>query len=140
MKTFEYLEHTADAKFRAYGKNLDEAFSNTALAFFNLLIDTNTIKPLATQKINIQTKNKESLLFDFVDELVYLLSAEGFLLHQVSELTITKNNEGYGLSATLLGDDHKKYDTHGDIKAATYSDMLIEEKPEEVMIQMVVDV
>ncbi len=140
MKTFEYLEHTADAKFRAYGKTLEEAFSNAALAFFNLLIDTKTIQPALTQKIQTQAKNKESLLFDFVDELVYLLSAEGFLLHQVSELKITSINDGYELSATLLGDDHKKYNTHGDIKAATYNDMLIEEKPNEVMIQMVVDV
>ncbi len=140
MKAYEYLEHTADAKFRAYGQNLEEAFSHAALAFYNLLIDTKTIQPTLTKKIQAQAKNKESLLFDFVDELVYLLSAEGFLLHNVSELKITQNNSMYELSATLLGDDHKNYATHGDIKAATYNDMLIDEKPGQVMIQMVVDV
>ncbi len=140
MKTFEYLEHTADAKFRAYGKTLEEAFPNVALAFYNLLIDTRTIKPTLAKKIQVQAKNKESLLFDFVDELVYLLSAEGFLLHHVSELTIVESEGTYKLNATLLGDDHKNYATHGDIKAATYNDMVIEEKPGQVMIQMVVDV
>lgn len=139
MKPYEYLEHTADAKFRAYGRTLDEAFSNSALAFFNLLIDTKTVKGAVSKKIQVTAPKKESLLFDFVDELVFLLS-EGFLLHTVEVISITKKDATYELNATLLMDDHKNYATHGDIKAATYSDMLIEEKEGNVMIQMVVDV
>src|SRR3989344_4749611 len=139
MKPYEYFEHTADVKFRAYGKNLDEAFSNVPLAFFNLVIDTDTVKPAVNKQVQVSTSKKESLLFDFVDELVYLLS-EGFLLHKVENLSITQKEDSYELSATLLMDDHKNYATHGDIKAATYNDMLIEEKPDGVMIQMVVDV
>ena len=30
MKTFEFLEHTADIKFQAFGKSIEEAFSNSA--------------------------------------------------------------------------------------------------------------
>lgn len=140
MQPFEYLEHTADAKFRAYGKTLEEAFSSVALAFFNLLIDTNTVRPVITKQITAKSRSKESLLFDFVDELVFLLSAEGFLLSSVQSLKIDQTNDGFQLTATLVGDDHKNYDTHGDVKAATYNDMLIQEKPGQVMIQMVVDV
>ena len=32
MKNFEYFEVTADIGFRAYGKNLNEAFENAGLA------------------------------------------------------------------------------------------------------------
>src|SRR3989344_359379 len=105
MKPYEYFEHTADIKFRAYGKNLDEAFSNVALAFFNLVIDTNTVKPVVSKSIHVSTTKKESLLFDFVDELVYLLS-EGFLLHKVEKLTVVQKGKDYELNATLLMDDH----------------------------------
>ena len=31
-KKFEFLEHTADIKFRAFGKTLEEVFENSALA------------------------------------------------------------------------------------------------------------
>jgi archease family protein len=43
MKPFEYLEHTADIKFRSYGRTLEEVFSNAAKALFNSMIDLNDI-------------------------------------------------------------------------------------------------
>jgi SHS2 domain-containing protein len=36
---YEYLEHTADAQFIAYGQTLDEAFVNAARATFALIVD-----------------------------------------------------------------------------------------------------
>jgi SHS2 domain-containing protein len=33
INEIRFLEHTADTKFRAYGKNLNEVFENAALAF-----------------------------------------------------------------------------------------------------------
>ena len=44
MVKFKFLEHTADAKFQAYGKNMEEAFSNAALAMFSIITDTKKIK------------------------------------------------------------------------------------------------
>ena len=37
MKTYEFLPHTADVKFLAYGKTLEEAFQNAALATFQVM-------------------------------------------------------------------------------------------------------
>ena len=39
---YEYLDHTADAKFIAYGQTLEEAFVNCAKATFGIIIDCNT--------------------------------------------------------------------------------------------------
>ena len=36
---FKYLSHTSEAKFQAFGKSIEEAFSNVALALFNMLTD-----------------------------------------------------------------------------------------------------
>ena len=44
MQKYKFLEHTADAKFQAYGKNMEEAFSNAALAMFSVITDTKKIK------------------------------------------------------------------------------------------------
>ena len=35
----KFLPHTADVKFRAYGKSLEEAFSNAALALTEVIAD-----------------------------------------------------------------------------------------------------
>jgi len=41
---FDFLEHTADAYIAAYGKTLDEAFENAALAMFEIITDIKTIR------------------------------------------------------------------------------------------------
>ncbi|MDD5257347.1 MAG: archease, partial [Methanothrix soehngenii] len=38
MIPFEYLEHTADVKFRAYGTTPDQMLSNAAAALFGAMI------------------------------------------------------------------------------------------------------
>ena len=39
MKCFEFLEHTADAKFKAYGRNLEHAFMNAAYAMSSIMYE-----------------------------------------------------------------------------------------------------
>ena len=43
MDKYKFFEHTADAKFQAYGKSVEEAFSNAALAMFSVITDTSKI-------------------------------------------------------------------------------------------------
>ena len=38
MKRFEYMEHTADAKFKAFGKTMNEKFENCAYGLFNIIV------------------------------------------------------------------------------------------------------
>jgi len=44
MERYRFLEHTADAKFQAFGKTLEEAFSNAALATASLMWDWEEIE------------------------------------------------------------------------------------------------
>jgi len=145
---FKYLEHTADIKFEAYGNNLKEAFSNAALAVFNILLDTNQVKSIEKHEVKIKAKRKQSLLYDFIEELLFLIDTKGFLLSKVENMKIkdnTKDENGeIELSCTVYGDAYQNYETHGDIKAATYNDMeIIEDNPTEdgkIKLVMVVDV
>ena len=50
MKKYEFLEHTADAKFRAYGKSHEEAFSNAAQAMISVMADPAKIEPKEKKK------------------------------------------------------------------------------------------
>ncbi|MBI5391145.1 archease [Candidatus Woesearchaeota archaeon] len=136
---YEFLDHTSEAKFRAYGKTLEEAFANAALATFALMTDISKVKAKKEKKIVLQGKGKEMLLFDFLEHLIFLMDTEGFLLSSVKTITITKKKVEYELRATVLGDLADGYETHSIVKAVTYNDMLIEEKNEGVMIQVVHD-
>ena len=77
MRKFKFLEHTADIKFQAYGKDIEEAFENSALAMFNSMYNSK-IKDKEKFKIIVQGKDFESLLYNFLEELLFLLDSKNF--------------------------------------------------------------
>ena len=135
MRKYEFLEHTADIKFRVYGKTINEIFENAALAFSELVSRGVKIKSRKKKKIKVNGEDRESLLHNFLDELIYLLDAENFI---VKEAKIKlKNNMLYG---EVLGDDVANYSNLDHVKAATYAEMYIRENKGRWEAQVVVDV
>lgn len=138
MEKFKFLEHTADAKFQAYGRSLEEAFSNAALAMFSIITDTEKVKGNIKKDIECSSKDLKSLLYDFLEELVFLIDTKNFLLNNVKEMKIYKD-EIYFLRAVVEGDEAETYETSGDIKAVTYNEMEIKEEKDKAMVQVVLD-
>lgn len=138
MEKFKFLEHTADAKFQAFGKTMEEAFSNAALATFSIITNTKKVKENVKHDIECSAKDLKSLLYDFLEELVFLLDTEDFLLNNVGEIKIYKD-ELYFLRAVVVGDKADNYETTGDIKAVTYYDMEIKKEKNKCMVQVVLD-
>lgn len=132
---YEFLDHTADIKIRAYGKTLEEAYSSLIEAFANHLGKGEKISPKRGKVINVAGDDQKSLLYNFLDELIYLLDAENFLVAK-GEVFFRGNN----LKAELYGDDSSKYKSLDYIKAATYSEMQIEKNDNGYVIQVVLDV
>jgi len=138
MEKYKFLEHTADAKFQAYGRSLEEAFSNAALAMFSIITDTEKVKGNIQKDIECSSKDLKSLHYDFLEELVFLIDTKNFLLHNVKEMNIYKD-EIYFLRAVVEGDEAETYETSGDIKAVTYNEMEIKEEKDKVTVQVVLD-
>ena len=133
---YKFFEHTADAKFEAYGKSLGEAFTNAALAMYSIMIDPEKIKGQVKKKIAVEGKDDMAILYNFLEELLFLLDTEGFLLHDVENIKISEGK----LTAIVIGDtDVDKYDVEGEVKAVTYNDMKISEKNGKITAQVVVD-
>lgn len=139
MTKFKFLEHTADAKFQAYGKTMEEAFSNAALAMFSVITDIKKIRKEIKKGIEAKGHDLKSLLYNFLEELLFLIDTENFLLNHVEELVIHKKEKEYFLEAIAVGDKAEGYETNGDIKAVTYNEMEIKEEKDKVMVQVVLD-
>jgi len=133
MKKYQFLKHTADAKFKAYGKNLNEQFENAALAMFSIMFDIEKIKPVAEKKIEIKGIDIKAILYNFLEELLFLLDSQGFVLSQ-AKVSINKSKKT--LTAVLKGDKAANYQSHGGVKAVTYAEMKILKN----YVQVVVDV
>ena len=132
---YEFLDHTADAKIRAYGKTMEEAFCNIAYALTEIIMGKQKIKAAQEKKITVEGNDLNSLLYEFIDNILYLLDADQFVIGKIDQLQI----QGTKLSAIVHGDTASKYKSESHVKAATYAEMRIDEKPGKVMIQTVVD-
>jgi len=135
MKKYKFLQHTADIKFQTYGKTLNEAFENVALAISNTLSRGEKIPSKKKKTIKAEGHDKESLLYDFIDELLYQLDAENFIVAK-AKVSI----KGNSLTAELSGDDVSNHPDLDHIKAATYAEMYIKKTKDGYEIQAVVDV
>ena len=124
MKKFEFFDVTADSGFYAYGNNLNEAFENAGLALFNIISKTKDVEPITSKSFEITSEDKVSLLYDFLEELLFLHEIE-FMLFSQFEVSIDKIANGYHLNATIKGDEIN-WDKHyrGDeVKAITFHKM-----------------
>ncbi|MDD5012565.1 MAG: archease [Candidatus Nanoarchaeia archaeon] len=122
MKRFKFLEHTADVKFQAFGNTIEEAFRNSALALKETICDEIEVKEKKKKIISIKQKDFESLLYSFLEEILYLLDAEDFLISKVSKIKIDNK---FNLKATIMGDRASEYEFTNQVKAVTYNDMFV---------------
>ncbi|MBW2966783.1 archease [Candidatus Woesearchaeota archaeon] len=133
---YEFLPHTADVKFRAYGKTLEEAFVNAALALTKVITDPDKVEPKIEKTIEVSSEDEKALLYDFLEQFLILLDSENFLLNSVKEIKIEDNK----LKAVVVGDTElEKYETETHIKAVTYQEMEIKKEKDKYMLQVVLD-
>jgi SHS2 domain-containing protein len=136
---YEFFPHTADVKFRAYGKTLEEAFSNAALALTKVIVNPEDIEPKIKKIIEVEAEDEKALLYDFLEQFVILLDVEDFLLNSIEIMKIKKNGK-LNLHAEIVGDTEiSKYEPETHIKAVTYQEMEIKKEKGKVMLQVVLD-
>lgn len=141
-KKYEYIEHTADARFRAYGANLKEAFTNAAEAMFNVMIDTSEIDCKVCMDIEVESDDLEMLLIDWLSELLYHFEVDYIIFSTFTIYRIEKSDSGYMLSATACGEriNLGKHAFETEVKAVTYNNLSVEESDNQVVVQVTVDI
>ncbi|MFH1133439.1 MAG: archease [Nanoarchaeota archaeon] len=131
---YRFLDHTADIKLQAFGKDKQEAFANAALALAHLICEK-PVRAIELRTVEATGHDDKQLLYAWLEQVLLLQQTEKFLLAEVKELSI----EGNALSATVLGDNASSYALDEDVKAITYHDMEIK-KEQEWTVQVVVDI
>src|SRR5207253_9799639 len=95
LKTYLYPDEngTADIAFEATGRDLPELFSDAADATTNVMIDNiEAIQPRETRQIELSNDKLDMLLFDLLQELIFLKDAECLLL-RMRQLEIKEKDE-----------------------------------------------
>ena len=141
MKRFEWIEHPSDIGFRAYGRNLAEAFGNAALALFEVMTDTTKVEPREEVKIELGAEDEGALLYDWLDRLLYFHDARGLVMSKF-EVEISEAAGKLKLRAKASGErfNPEKHPERTAVKAMTYHMMEIKREKERCWVQAVVDI
>jgi SHS2 domain-containing protein len=137
---FKFLPHTADVKILVEEKTLEKAFSTSASALKEVIAEKIKVKEKLKKQISIKENDKESLLYSFLEEFIYLLDAENFLPGKIKKLEIKRVRESFSLKARVSGDKASNYKFTNDVKAITYNEMFVKEGKNKTTIQFVLDV
>ncbi len=133
---FRFLKHTADIKFRAYGKSPREIFINSALAL-KKIISEDKIKGKKKKKIKVGGNDFEGLMYGFLEEFLVLFDSDNFILSKIVSLKFDKKN--FKIDAEVLGDNSSDYE-NSHVKAITYNEMFVKKIKDKWVSQVVVDV
>ena len=135
---YEMLSHTSEAKFRAYGAKPEEQFANAALAMSDIMFEIDKLQTKVRKIVVVKGTTPQSLLHNWLEDLLLLLDSELFALHDVRKIKITQLKEVWTLEATIFGEtcSDKTARRGPEVKAVTYDEMEITND----FVQVVVDV
>jgi SHS2 domain-containing protein len=139
---YRFLEDIAcaDAAFEADGSTLEELFRDSAIATFEVMADTKTVKPFLTREIMLENEAVDGLLNDWLSELVFLKDSES-LLFSLFEVNIRKNKV-YFLKGVAKGEkiNREKHKLRSDVKAVTYHLLEVRKTGEKWIARVVLDI
>jgi len=135
---YKFLNHTADLKVRVEEKTIEMAFISSAFALKEAIAEKINVKPKIKKKIKVSGEDLASLLYSFLEEFLFLLDSEGFLLSEIDSFKL--NNKKFEIQAQVAGDKAKNYKFSNSVKAITYNEMKISQSKNKVVFEFVLDV
>ena len=137
-KAFEVIDHTADIGIVVYGADIKQVFVNAAVGLFNLILDTDSVKETIEHNLELSSQDTESLLVEWLNELIYVLDAEHMVFRsfEVDQLGSSR------IKARCFGEkiDPQRHVFKREIKAATYHMLTVDREHNGYKAQVIFDV
>lgn len=126
QRGYEYIEHTADLGFKAYGSTLQAMFANAAAALIGVMVDRETVQPKLERALQVGGQDLDTVLVSWLNELLYVFDIEQVFLTQFNFAYISD----HGLEAIAKGEamDPKHHHIKTTIKAVTYHQLYVKER------------
>ncbi|MGA8849191.1 MAG: archease [Dehalococcoidia bacterium] len=137
-RAFEIIDHTADVGIIAYGADVEELFSNAALALFSLITEPESIEEKLHLDLEVSSEDRDSLLIEWLNELIYLFDAKHILFSRFDIESLTHNQ----LKATCYGEGFNpmKHKIKIGVKAATYHMLKLDKNGDGCKAQIILDI
>jgi SHS2 domain-containing protein len=128
---FSYFDHTADVGLEAHDATYAGLVRQALLGAASLVVPASEVERRTSHQVAVEADDEIGALVQAVNELLYLLDSEGFLLAE-AEVGV---DPGAGarpvrlhlrLTGDLLSSPERAYVAERDVKAATYSGAAVE--------------
>ncbi len=128
MGKYTFIDHTADAGIEVEADDRAELFALAARGMFAVICDIESVKPVLTREVRLESNDIGGLLHEWLAELLYIYDAK-FEIHCDFEFEFDR--AGKRLKAIARGEEtgDDRHNIHGEIKNVTWYDYTVEEKP-----------
>ncbi|PIU52448.1 MAG: archease [Deltaproteobacteria bacterium CG07_land_8_20_14_0_80_60_11] len=122
-RPYRQLPHTADLAWRLWGASLPELFENAGCALSATLTDRRYLRRRATREVSLEAFDREALLVDWLNHLLYLFDVDGFVGRDFQVVSLTDEH----LEARVTGEsfDPARHPSLTGVKAATFHQLSI---------------
>jgi SHS2 domain-containing protein len=136
MNGFEVIDISGDAGIRAFGRDLPSLFNHAAAGMYALITDPASVRPTEVRNITAERDSLEGLLVAWLNELIFLFDAYGFIGRKITvhEFTPKGRLSGvtgrYTIRADVAGETFAPDRHKGGLllKAATYHRMHVKKE------------
>jgi protein archease len=134
--SFEEISHTADIKIRVRAPTLEALFSESFNALMQIMYGT-ARKGGIIKEIKVESPDNESLLLDFLSEVLFVSEVESLVFFNAS-ISI----HGSNLTAELSGEpfDPIRHSGGSEVKGISYSGLSITNDANGYMLDIIFDV
>ena len=135
---YEIFEHTADLGLRVQAATLPELFADAGQGLFAIVVEEIAlVQPAVAREFQIAGRDLAYLLFDWLNELLYVCDTEHLAFSQF-DVRMTEA----GLAATVRGEplDPARHRLTHEIKAITYHGLKVEQTSEGWLAEVIVDI
>lgn len=138
LPLYELYAHGADVGIRGLGVDPSQAFEAVALALTSAITDPGAVSAKYAVDIHCQGANLESLLYEWINALVYEMATRRMLFSRYRVAV-----RGTHLAAEAWGEplDSVRHQPAVEVKGATYTDLRVDQtRPGTWTAQCIIDV
>ncbi|MCL4382139.1 archease, partial [Candidatus Marsarchaeota archaeon] len=97
IKGYRYLPHTADVKFVAFGKSMEKAFDNSAMALFDTIAEVKELErrdeKVYILKLKANSDDIKDLLWKMLQRCLSVSDSKGLFCYKCSSKITIKNKK-----------------------------------------------
>jgi SHS2 domain-containing protein len=123
VASWEHYAHGADIGLRGFGRSVEEAFEQAAIALTAIVADVSGVRPSVQIEIHCEAPDLELLLVSWLNAIIYEMAVRNMLFSSYSVVL-----SGLSLTGTLVGEaiDPQRHQLAVEAKGATVTDLKVE--------------